>query len=238
MAPGPAHTPSVRPTRAPAETLPPWAWGAQLPEVMVSMDTGQTASSQIRGPQPGWPRWPSHHSCDLIVRLQILHDLGLVGRLHSGKAAGATAGLPLLAQGQVVELPASVGSACHILILPKDANSSADGNGRALVVPSNHDHSDSSITAQLDGARDLLAGRVQHTHHTNECQVHLGSQSREPPSQGGTGNVSTEECSWGAREEGQGAAGTADSGPHKLKGRKRSCLHGDGQAWRCQDRCR
>ena len=92
------------------------------------------------------PRSP-HHRRDLIVGLQILHDLRLVGGLHAGEAAGTSAGLSLLGQGQVIELPASVGPVSHILILPKDANPSADGNGRALVVPSDHDYSDSGISA-------------------------------------------------------------------------------------------
>lgn len=115
-----------------------------------------------------------------------------MGRLHAGKAAGATAGLPLLTQGQVIKLPASVGSVGHLLVLPKDANSPADGNGCALVVPSNHDHSDPSITAQLDRACDLLSGRVQHAYHADECQVHLGRQQRV------TGSATVSET---AREE-------------------------------------
>lgn len=96
-----------------------------------------------------------------------------MGRLHTGEAAGTAASFPLLGQGQVIEFTACVGTVSHLLVLPKDANAPADGDGRALIVTSDHDHTDPGVTTQLDGAHDLLAGWVQHAHDAHECQVRL-----------------------------------------------------------------
>lgn len=76
----------------------------------------------------------SHHSSNLIVALQELNNLRLVGGLNTGKAACPTDSLALLSTGQVIKLTASVSLASHILILSKDANTTADSNSGALVV--------------------------------------------------------------------------------------------------------
>lgn len=76
----------------------------------------------------------SHHSSNLIITLQELNNLGLVGGLNTGKAACPTDSLTLLRTGQVIKLTASVSLASYILILGKDANTTADGHSGALVV--------------------------------------------------------------------------------------------------------
>lgn len=42
-----------------------------------------------------------------------------------------------------------------------------------VILTSDHNDTDSGILAQLNGASDLLAGRVQHTHAANEGEVSL-----------------------------------------------------------------
>lgn len=76
----------------------------------------------------------SHHSSNLIVTLQELNDLRLVGGLNTGKAASLTNSFALFTTGQVIKLTASVSLASHILILSKDANTTADGHSSTLVV--------------------------------------------------------------------------------------------------------
>ena len=76
----------------------------------------------------------AHHGGDVIVSLEELNNLGLVGGLHAGEAAGSDHGLGLLRDGQVVKLAAGVGLSGHILILGEDANTTADGDGGSLVV--------------------------------------------------------------------------------------------------------
>lgn len=76
----------------------------------------------------------SYHSSDVIITLQVLNDLGLVGWLHTGKAAGPAHGLGLFVEGQVIKLSSSVGLASNILFLGEDANASADSDGGSLVV--------------------------------------------------------------------------------------------------------
>lgn len=78
--------------------------------------------------------WCPHHGSDVIVTLQVLHDLGLVGWLHTGEAASSAHGLGLLVQGQVVKLASGVGLASDVLLLGEDANTTADGDGGSLVV--------------------------------------------------------------------------------------------------------
>lgn len=145
-----------------------------------------------------------------------------MGRLHAGEAAGATAGLPLLGQGQVVELPARVGSVGHLLVLPEDADPPADGNGCALVVPSDHDDSDSGVPAQLNRACDLLAGGVQHAYHANECQVRLGRQQRVTAS----GKDSENEPGRTLQGGEGGDAGKAAPGPETFLVHTRACRPG------------
>lgn len=124
------------------------------------------------------PSGPSstHHGCDLIEALQELHNLGLVGGLHTGEAAGSLAGLPLLSGGQVVKLAAGVGPAGHLLSLGEDADAAADGDGRAFVVPGDHDDADAGLPTQLDGAHHLFAGWVQHAHAAHKGQVRLRAE--------------------------------------------------------------
>lgn len=136
------------------------------------------------------------------MTLQELHNLGFVGRLDTGKAAGPDHGLGLFMGGQVVKLASGVGFVLNILILFEDANTTADGDSGSLVVTcgleeekfegeavqwiyeikvkihhmiltGDHDDTDSSSPAQLDGATDLLARGIQHTNTANEGQVSL-----------------------------------------------------------------
>lgn len=78
--------------------------------------------------------WSSHHGSDVIVTLQVLHDLGLVGWLNAGEAASPADSLGLLVQGQVVKLTSGVGLSFNVLLLGEDANATADGNSGTLVV--------------------------------------------------------------------------------------------------------
>lgn len=68
------------------------------------------------------------------MSLQELNNFGLVGRLDTGKAASPGNSFTLLGTGQVVKLTASVSLASHILILTKDANTTADSDSSTLVV--------------------------------------------------------------------------------------------------------
>lgn len=76
----------------------------------------------------------SHHSSNLIVALQELNNLRLVGGLNTGKAACLTDSFALFTMGQVIKLSAGVSPASYILILSKDANTTADGHSSSLVV--------------------------------------------------------------------------------------------------------
>lgn len=76
----------------------------------------------------------SYHSSNVIVALQVLNDLGLVGRLYTGKAASPADGLGLFVEGQIVEFTSGVGPASDVLLLREDANASADSNSGSLVV--------------------------------------------------------------------------------------------------------
>lgn len=76
----------------------------------------------------------SYHSSDVIKTLQELNNLGLMGWLHTGKAAGPTHGLRLFMEGQIVKLTTSVGLAGNIHVLTEDANATADSNSSSLVV--------------------------------------------------------------------------------------------------------
>lgn len=76
----------------------------------------------------------SHHSSNFIKALQELHNLGLVGWLHTGKAASSLHGLGLVVAGQIVKLASGVGFALNILILGEDANAAADSDSGSLVV--------------------------------------------------------------------------------------------------------
>lgn len=76
----------------------------------------------------------SYHSSNVIVTLQVLHNLGLVGWLHTGKAASPAHGLGLFVVGQIVKLTSGVGLARNVLLLAEDANATADSDSGSLVV--------------------------------------------------------------------------------------------------------
>ncbi len=76
----------------------------------------------------------SYHGSNIIITLQVLHNLGLVGWLHTGEAASPAHGLRLFVEGQIIKLTSSVGPARDILILTEDANTTADSDGGSLVV--------------------------------------------------------------------------------------------------------
>lgn len=59
----------------------------------------------------------THHGGDLVEGLEVFDDAGLVRRLHAGEASRIAACLPLRLGGQLVELPARVGFAGHVLAL-------------------------------------------------------------------------------------------------------------------------
>jgi len=101
-----------------------------------------------------------------------------VRRLNAGEAASLATRLPLCLWGQLIELPARVGLASHILALCEDADAAADGHRRALVVARDHDDADAGLAAHLNGGSDLLAGRVQHPHAAHKGQIGLRGQHR------------------------------------------------------------
>lgn len=76
----------------------------------------------------------SYHGSNLIKTLQELNNFGLVGWLHTGKAASSAHSLSLFVGGEIVKLTSGVSLARNILVLREDANTTADGNGSALVV--------------------------------------------------------------------------------------------------------
>lgn len=117
---------------------------------------------------------PSPHHCrNLIERLQVSDDLGLMGRFDAGEASRPFDGFSLGLQREVVELAARVGLPSHVLVLAEDANSSADGNGCSLVVPRDHDDTYPSLFAEFHRADHLLPGRVQHSHAANKRETQL-----------------------------------------------------------------
>lgn len=76
----------------------------------------------------------SYHSSNVIISLQELHNLGLVGWLHTGKAVSPAHSLGLFTAGQIVKLTSSVGLARNILVLGEDANAAANSNSGSLIV--------------------------------------------------------------------------------------------------------
>lgn len=76
----------------------------------------------------------SYHGSDVIITLEELNDLGLVGRLHTGKAASPAHSLGLLVERQIIKLTSGVGPAGDILVLAEDANATADSDSSSLVV--------------------------------------------------------------------------------------------------------
>lgn len=76
----------------------------------------------------------SHHGSNLIKALQELHNLRLVGRFHSGKAASLSDGVLLIIWREVIKLTTSEGLVSDILILSEDTNATTDGHSCAFVV--------------------------------------------------------------------------------------------------------
>lgn len=90
-----------------------------------------------------------YHGCNLVKRLQVSDDLGLVSRLNAGKASCPFDGFSLRLLRKIIKLAACIGLSRHVLVLSKDADPSADGHGRALVVPCDHDNTDTCLVAQF-----------------------------------------------------------------------------------------
>lgn len=120
----------------------------------------------------------SYHGSDLIKSLQELHDLGLVGRLDTGKTASVSHGVALGVGREFIELSSGEGHALHVILLGQDANAPADSHSCALVVPGDHDDSDASLATQRDRGGHLLSGGVQHADTADEGQVGLGAQRK------------------------------------------------------------
>lgn len=53
----------------------------------------------------------NYHGRDLSISLQELHNLGLVGGLHTGKQPGPAGGTGLFLNGQVIKLTSCEGHA-------------------------------------------------------------------------------------------------------------------------------
>uniref|UniRef100_A0A2M3YY06 Uncharacterized protein n=1 Tax=Anopheles braziliensis TaxID=58242 RepID=A0A2M3YY06_9DIPT len=115
----------------------------------------------------------TRHGGDFIHALQILNDLGLVGRLDTREQAGTGASITLIRHGQIVELTARVRLASGILILTEHTNTAADSLSGGLVVTSDDNDTDTSGTAAHDRVLDFLTRRIQHTDNTDEGQVNL-----------------------------------------------------------------
>ena len=96
-----------------------------------------------------------------------------MSRLDAGEAPRPFDGLPLLVQGKVVELAARVGLPRHVLLLPEEADPSADGHGGALVVSRDHDDANAGVVAEFHRADHLGPGRVQHANATNKRETQL-----------------------------------------------------------------
>merc|ERR1719222_931280 len=113
------------------------------------------------------------HGGDLLHLLQILNDLGLVERLHTGEHPGLGAGGLLFSGAEIVELTAREGDAVSALVLSKDSNPLADSFGGVLVVSGDHDDADSGLLAEDNGWGHLHPGGVQHTDDATEGEVDL-----------------------------------------------------------------
>lgn len=131
-----------------------------------------------------------------------------MGRFHSGKAAGLSDGFLLIIWREVVKLTTGEGLASDVLILREDANTTADGHGCAFVVTwgdrnsdfiisvasflgflyaeniicvltSDHDDTDASGPAQLDGTHDFFTRRVEHANTAHKGQVSLEKKGKK-----------------------------------------------------------
>jgi len=113
------------------------------------------------------------HSGDITVALEVSNNSGLVGWLDSGEESRVQASLELLVLVQVVKLSAGEGFALGVLIIVKDANSSADSDSGVLVITSDDNDSDTGGVTLLDGVVDLHSWWVEHTNNTEEGKVLL-----------------------------------------------------------------
>uniref|UniRef100_A0AAG5DA10 Uncharacterized protein n=1 Tax=Anopheles atroparvus TaxID=41427 RepID=A0AAG5DA10_ANOAO len=115
----------------------------------------------------------TRHCGDFVHALQVLNDLGLVGRLDTREQAGTGASITLGLDGQIVELATGVRLAGGVLFLGEHTDTAADGFGGGLVVTSDDDDADTGGAALHDRVQDFLTRRVQHTDDTDEGQVNL-----------------------------------------------------------------
>ena len=115
----------------------------------------------------------THHSCNLIKRLKKFYNFRLVGRFNSSETAGIQAGFSLGWRIELIKLPTCKSLWRHILVLPKDANATADGHSGTLVVACDHNDPDACLPAQLHRGGHFDSWRVQHAHTANESQIGL-----------------------------------------------------------------
>merc|ERR1719334_1661412 len=159
----------------------------------------------------------SSHGGDLVHSLQVLDNLGLVERLHPGEHARVLAAHLLLGGGEIVKLSAREGVALGPLLLGEDADPPADGGGGVLVVSGDHDDTDASLLAELDGGSNLHPWRVKHADDTDEGKVDLvlGELGGvvEVPVLGVRGGVTGGE---GKASEGVAASSVLDGALHNL----------------------
>merc|ERR1719305_184014 len=113
------------------------------------------------------------HGSDLVHALQVLDNLGFVEGFHSGEHARILASHLLLRRREVIELSTREGITLGPLLLSEDSNSPANGSGGILVVSSDHDDTDASLLAELDGGSDLHPWGVKHADDSNEGEVHF-----------------------------------------------------------------
>lgn len=129
-----------------------------------------------------------------------------MGWFHSGKAASLSDSNLLIIWGEVIKLTASEGLAGDILILTEDANTPTDGHRcpfvvtywgkgafmtsmisyrdieilRLKCVPTrDHDDTDASSLAELDGTHHLLTRRVKHSNAAYKGQISLKNKRKQ-----------------------------------------------------------
>jgi len=133
------------------------------------------------------------HGADLVHALEHFDELHLVCRLGAGEQVCGLDGLLLLLGGKSIKLAAGKGLASEVFILfresqscqscsfyifrgkyvLKDADLLADGLGGVLVVASDDDHTDTSVSANFDRLGDLGTWRIAHADKAHKDQVAL-----------------------------------------------------------------